>query len=388
MNEYQLNLYNDLMILANTDEAFFYKDFPLDDTTYRIFNYRLASYTDFLKPSAMECRGIMFEVDPQFITLVRDKPEARVVRLVSLPMEKFFNLNENPMTMELDLTEVADVELKADGSLISTYIHNDKLRLKSKGSLESDQALDAMAFLEHPDNQEFATQLMIVCLLDNTVNMEWCAPHNRIVLSYEKPALTVLNVRNNETGAYVNFDNVRERTTEFYEIVDRWIERLDIDDHVKFVSEIPAMEKVEGYVVKLTSGQRVKIKTEWYLVQHRAKDSINSPRRLFEACIEQATDDLRSLFYDDPVVIAMIDEMEKRAETIYNHTADSVEKFYDANKTLERKEYAILGQQTLDKKIFGLAMTKYLGKEVDYVAFLRKHYKSFGIADDPVEETE
>ncbi|UQJ95715.1 RNA ligase 1 and tail fiber attachment catalyst [Klebsiella phage CPRSB] len=32
-------------------------------TPVRIFNYRMASYTDWLKPGALECRGIMFEMD-------------------------------------------------------------------------------------------------------------------------------------------------------------------------------------------------------------------------------------------------------------------------------------------------------------------------------------
>ena len=59
------------------------------------------------------------------------------------------------------------------------------------------------------------------------------------------------------------------------------------------------MQNIEGYVIRLASGQRVKIKTAWYLALHHTKDSINSPRRLFEAVLEEATDDMRSLFYDD-----------------------------------------------------------------------------------------
>jgi len=84
----------------------------------------------------------------------------------------------------------------------------------------------------------------------------------------------------------------------------------------------------------------------------------------------------------------MITEMETFAEGVYNHTVDQVERFYERNKGLERKEYAILGQKELDKKIFGLAMSKYLERPVDYKAFLRKHYKSFGVADDPVNDVE
>lgn len=371
-----MNLYDSLYELVEASEAFFYKDFVKDDRTYRIFNYRLASYTDFLQEGALECRGIMFDVT--------DEP-----LLVSRPMEKFFNLNENPMTMDLDLSTVVDVELKADGSLISTYIHNNELYLKSKGSLESDQAIAAMAFLDRPENAKFKMELFLIAVLGNTINMEWCAPDNRIVLAYMEPQLTVLNIRNNNTGGYVNKSVIREHANPVYaETLDRWIDDLVVDDPVTFVASIPSMEDVEGYIVRLESGQRVKIKTEWYLVQHRAKDSINSPRRLFEAVLEEATDDLRSLFHDDPLVIKLIEEMELKVDGIYNHVVDQVERFYERNKTLERKDYAILGQKELDKRIFGLAMSKFLGRDVDYKAFMKKNYRDFGIRDEENEKND
>lgn len=378
-NGYQEKLYNNLLALAESNEAFFYKDFVVGDCVYRIFNYRLASYTDFLEPSALECRGIMFELE-----------DGVMRRLASLPMEKFFNLNENPLTMDLDLSEVASVELKADGSLISTYMHNVKrlreheLRLKTKGSLESDQCIAAMKWLE--DRPDFKHGLIVLGTLGYTVNMEWCAPDNRIVLGYEEPQLTVLNVRRHTDGEYVDIFKPSALGNPSLDVLrENHIDRLEIDDPVSFVASIPKMEGVEGYVVELPSGQRIKIKTEWYLVQHRAKDSINSPRRLFEACVEEATDDLRSLFFDDPIVIKMIEEMEAFAEKVYNHTVDQVERFFERNKHMERKDYAILGQNELDRKIFGLAMSKYVGKDVDYKHFMRKHYKSFGVADDPEE---
>ena len=96
----------------------------------------------------------------------------------------------------------------------------------------------------------------------------------------------------------------------------------------------------------MEDGMRFKVKTEWYLVQHRAKDSINSDRRLFEAVLEEATDDLRTLFHEDPLVIKRIEEMEVKVDDLYNHMVDTVERFYERNKNLERKEYAILGQES------------------------------------------
>lgn len=392
MNEFQAQLYTNLMSLVDSNEAFYYGDREMDDRVYRLFNYRLASYTDFLNPGAIECRGIMFDVtDPED------------VKLVSMPMEKFFNLNENPATMDLDLTTVVDVELKADGSLISTYMHwatgngegykDDELRLKTKGSLESDQAIDAMKYINKPEHAAFKHALTYLSIMDMTVNMEWCAPHNRIVIGYLDPVLTVLNVRNNRDGEYVDiFGDItgewNNEPVDLQPIRDAYIEKLNVDDPVHFTQSIPDMEDVEGYVIKLASGQRVKVKTLWYLVQHRAKDSINVPRRLFEAVLAEATDDLRTLFHDDELVIRRIEEMELFVEGKYNHLVDQVERFYERNKHMERKEFAILGQKELIKMHFGLAMSKYTGKDVNYKEFMAKKWKEFGLKDEPEQEIE
>lgn len=360
------------MNLVKASDSFYYKDFARDGITYRIFNYRLASYTEFLRPDALECRGVMFVVNPEL-----NLP----VRLACWPQEKFFNLNENPLTMNLDLNQAVDIELKVDGSLISTYMHGDVLGVKSKGSIESEQCIAASKWLALPENKIFLEELKELTRAGYTVNMEWCAPDNRIVIGYEEPHLRVLNIRNNKDGSYL-------QKIESPEILLRFVDKIAYDDPVQFVHDIPSMTGVEGYIVRLASGIRVKVKTEWYLTQHRAKDSIHSPRRLFEAVLEESSDDLRSLFYDDPVVIARIDEMESFVEKLYNNTVAQVESFYEKNKHLERKDYAILGQQELDPRIFSLAMNAYCGHEIDYKAFLRKNYKKFGIKDEDSTQNE
>jgi len=401
MNEYQQKIYDDLMQLVENNEAFYYVDQHIFDglsssidTVYRIFLYRLASYTDFLNPSALECRGITFEV-------TEEGKNAQPIRLAAMPMEKFFNLHENPFTMDLDLSAVESVMLKADGSLISAFKHNGYLRLKTKGSLWSDQAMAAMGWLHDHENQPLLNEITLLVNHGFTVNMEWCAPDNRIVINYQEPKLVILNIRNNEDGSYVRYpDRVDEG---FVEIHKHWIELEQPKDINEFVKQIPSMKDVEGYVVCISSGQphaktqlangdccigiqHVKIKTEWYLTQHRAKDSIDSPRRLFEAVLEEATDDLKSLFHDNPYVLNKIDEMEKFVEVRYNHLVDTVERFYERNKGLERKEYAILGQQEMDRMQFGLAMMKYLDKPVSYKDAMKKAWKHYGLKDAVKEE--
>ena len=129
-------LYNRLMKICLSDTTttkFFYKDFVSSmGTKFRVFSYHIASYTDWTQPGSLECRGIMFEMD-------FDKP----VRIASRPMHKFFNLNENPFTMNLDLSKAEFAMTKEDGSLVSSYIDKGYVYLKSKTSIFSDQALSA-----------------------------------------------------------------------------------------------------------------------------------------------------------------------------------------------------------------------------------------------------
>jgi T4 RnlA family RNA ligase len=367
MNQFQLDLYTNLMNLTKEGDTFYFQDFVLDGCAYRIFNYRLSSYTEFLRPSALECRGHMFEVDSNGVA----------TRFAALPMSKFFNMNENPSTMDIDLSTVVAIMDKADGSLISTYMHGDQLRLKSKGSLFSEQAINAMAWLDRSENVYFKQLLTDFAAGGTTVNLEWVSPNNRIVLGYLEPNLLVLNARSTETGEYVNPWILHEHMAASVD--------LDGLDIVQFVNGIPDMlDDIEGYVVKLADGKWMKIKTSKYLSLHHAKDSVNNPRRLYECVLEEGVDDLRSMFFHDALAMKLIEEMQEKVTRLYNHVVKTVEDFYEANKALDRKSYAIKGRDEMPDLLFGLAMSKYLERPVDYKAFMVSRYKEFGFKDEAV----
>ena len=90
---------------------------------------------------------------------------------------------------------------------------------------------------------------------------------------------------------------------------------------------------------------------------------------------------MRSLFFDDNLAIKLIEEMEEFVENTYNHMVDQVERYYERNKDLSQKDYAIKGQAELERMYFGLAMNKYVEKPVDYKAFLKKQWKKLGLKD-------
>ena len=103
MNSFNVkNMYDSLMDLCNENEEnkFYYVDHIADENhIYRIFNYQIPRYLDFQKPYAKECRGSMFLVNSNSMEMVR---------ILALPMPKFFNFGENPSTSNIDLNETKE----------------------------------------------------------------------------------------------------------------------------------------------------------------------------------------------------------------------------------------------------------------------------------------
>lgn len=367
-------LYDNLLKLTVDNTSFFFKEFELNSKTFRIFNYRLASYTEFQLPGAMEARGIMFEVDND-----------EYVNLACRPMAKFHNLHEiQPQIPDLDLSKVVRIMEKADGSLISSYFY-DKVRLKSKGALFSDQAIDSTDYLYSFDRQDLLSLIEFVSD-EYTVNMEWCSPDNCIVLNYAEPELKILNIRHNYTGKYLPLTDTL--LSDYFDVIEKYrVDDFVISNPEEFIKLVPDMkESIEGFVCEMEDGLLFKIKTLGYLALHHSKDSINSDRRLYEVVLEEVSDDLKLLFANDLIAIKRIEEMETRVETLLNNVVQQVEFCYNTYKDLDRKHYAIQCQKELPSLIFSLAMNLYLEKDNDYKVFMKKRWKEFGLKDKEVND--
>lgn len=345
------NLYKNLMKLtAPKDQSkFFFRDFQTAfGGMYRIFSYNYASYTDWCLPDALECRGIMFE-------MVDGKP----TRIAARPMEKFFNLNETPFTMNLDLNKISVVMAKADGSLISTFIDNNLLFMKSKASISSEQANSALQVINTPAYEKFRLRITEITRDGYTCNMEYVAPNNRIVLPYEKKALILLNIRNNITGEYVPYKELFKDPA----LRPFLVEAYDLPNSETYIDEIRAMEGIEGFVMQLESGLQFKIKTEWYVALHRTKDSITKNEALFKAVVNGASDDLRGMFAGDDWAINKIDAFEKIHLDYLSNGIGLIEGIYEELRGTERKNFAIKAQTILkgcdQPYFFGILMKAY-----------------------------
>lgn len=375
MNDFQRNLYNDLMKLVEIgNDAFYMKDHSILETyCFRVFNYRLASYTEFCLPSALECRGIMFQVDP-----VTKEP----IRLACMMPEKFFNLNENPFTMNHVFNEdtVDQIMIKEDGSIISSFILGGKLALKSKTSISSLHCREAMKWLSLPENQELKDAIEVATQSGYAVHMEFVSPawDLKVVVDYNKANLIIHSIRSNEDGSYVTDPIATFGPWIGGPLSTKWVGQFLVENVADFVDQVPTMQGIEGVIIKMKTGQKIKLKTDWYNARHHAKFGINSLRHLFEYLIDEKLDDVKAMLHGDQYMMGVIANLETLVIPLYNAMYREVEEFHQANKELDRKSYAIKGQQEFSK-YFGLAMMKYLGKEPDFKGFAKKHPEAFGI---------
>ncbi len=351
-------LYSDLLVLVEKNDAFEMKEIVKDNLIYRIFNYRLASYTDFLEPGAMEARGIMFEVNEA----------GDMIRLASRPFKKFFNYNENPMTIGLDLTKVVSILDKADGTMLSTYWHINRFGFKTRKMLDVAQIWDADKWIYADENKSLFYWTAAQTGAGRTVIFEWTAPDNRIVLEYKEPKLIVLGVRDNLTGEEIPIHD--EEILNKYFVDPVFMHKKVIPEYLENI--LPKSEGIEGVVAIFEDNQRVKFKTEWYQLRHGTIDLVLTPVRLFNSILDEKYDELKVINKEIPYLLEKIEKMYSLVRHYLREMTSDVEESYKAFKELDRKSYAI---QLKDRKYFGLMMAKYLGQEVNYKKAMQNLWK-------------
>ena len=359
------NLYKKLIKLVDNNKAFFYKDLILDDQTYRIFNYRFASYTDFLSQGAFECRGHTFN-----ITNKND------IKLVCLTPTKFFNLYENPFTIDIDLSTVKNITLKMDGSLISTFIHKKQLNFKSKTVFDSEQVKETKEFFSAAQNKNFKSILYEITKNGYTVNLEYISPTNRIVILYKKTNLIILNIREISTGKYIPLKHFR--SYKYYdELLKHNVETLIIPQNK--ILDISKKDDIEGIVMEIDTGQFIKLKTNSYFTLHEAKSNLTD-KKIVKCILNKDVDDLKVLLKEDEIVINKILRIEKIINEVYNNIVYNVEEFYKENQNLIQKDYAIKAKKEL-KNLFYFCMDLFHNELPNYNKYIINNYDKLLIED-------
>jgi RNA ligase len=230
-----------------------------------------------------ECRGIIF-----------DTATGEIIRR---PFHKFFNVNEREETQDhvVDLTRPHAILEKLDGSMIAPFIVNGEMIWGTKmGATDVAQPVEEFV-KNNPQYEQLAMHLLPGKL---TPIFEWCSRKQRIVMDYPEDQLVLTAVRHMNTGAYVSY-NVMKYLTESLAgipLIHQWDISMQMDNKTmsSFVSYVRDLEDREGFVVRFDDGHMLKLKCDWYVQIHKAKEAILQDRNIVELILDGKLDDVRA----------------------------------------------------------------------------------------------
>ena len=326
------------------------------------FCYMISGPDTFDNEWAKECRGIVFN---------------SVGEVSSRSLHKFFNVNEREETLiqNLDWSKVVRVMDKRDGSMIHTVATMDGILFKSKKSFESDVALAAEKWVHAQKDLNVFKFCMRMTAMNKTAIFEWTAPDARIVLFYPEAKMTLLHVRDNLTGVYMDKEDLQKWADEFgVDVVDE----VDLSQYGVDVSKMDVaaatklhqtVEGVEGWIFQFEDGNMVKLKTDWYIKRHHAMTFVRE-RDVAQLAIDEGLDDMKAMLVSEGVNIDRILEIERSVLADVNLVSSMVKNAVAADKHLPRKEMA---QKYQISPYFGLIMKAYTGAEPSYKEFFVKN---------------
>ena len=238
-----------------------------------IFNYNVAFPDSFDCPIRRECRGLIFS------------PEGEIL---SRRFHKFFNMNEREETLvhhvcEKMQNEKYNILHKLDGSMITPIVLNGVVRWGTKMGL-TDVANHVEDFIASYNCKNYVDFAWYCHEKKITPIFEYVGPYNRIILPYTTQNLTLLAIRENHSGDYLSYDRIRELA---YHYDVQVVEQLDIN-----IEQVSDMVDMEGIVLVFEDGHRVKVKSDWYVNLHKAKENLLHEKNVISMFINNELDDV------------------------------------------------------------------------------------------------
>ncbi len=241
--------------ITENSEAFYVTERFVEGQKVEMYDYRLASLSDFVDNDAFELRGLTFVYNEDIQDWDRN-----------ILLNKFFNVGQTDFWLFDDLKDkkIARVQTKEDGSIISPVLFSNSItRMKSKMSFDSDQAVLAQKIYEADDDLKMFIGNCFIYKL--TPVFELVGISNQIVVNYEKDELVLLQIRD-ESGRYLTRENMQNFIGDFDIKITQDFDNLTLDELLK--EKETRTDDIEGWVVTFEDGQMAKIKTNKYIQKH------------------------------------------------------------------------------------------------------------------------
>jgi RNA ligase len=321
---------------------------------YIVIDYILSTPETFQNEWEKECRGIIFYADTGDLMCRR--------------LHKFFNVNERTESSieVIDFSRPHKLLEKLDGSMITPMITQGKLTWGSKAGVTF-LTPQIEEFVKDKFNyQRFALGLMIT---GYTPIFEWCSRKNRIVIDHPVDRLVLIAIRNNLTGEYDNYNNLKF-FADHYDL-DYVKEEGSVEDILHTFNAVKGMNGVEGFVVAFDNGERYKIKADEYVMFHKAKDDFIREKNIISMIVDGKVDDFSLLLNKEDR--QRLEYFEYDFLVNIRNSCENIQDFLDTN-ILTRKDFAMLVAPKLDPNIRALIFNFYDQQNVGRGDILKEIY--------------
>jgi len=248
------------------------------------FGYLYCDESDFKEnyEEKKEMRGLTFV----------EMPNGEVKRFLSL--HKFFNFNiyDTELIKNYEDIGIKTITPKIDGSLIIPYsipigYYCDEVYFKTKMGIDNDLTKLMYKYIDEKRMKElkdFVQQIYLDFNYKYQPLFEFISPENKIVVMYEESDLKLIQIRNNETGDFIDYDSID------FNKIQKLINKYNIDSTYELSSFIDVSyedliyrlsylykDNFEGFVVEFNDGVFYKCKTDWYVKHHKIRSSFDNP---------------------------------------------------------------------------------------------------------------
>jgi RNA ligase len=280
-----------------------------------IWNYsQTTQYESKWDEITLQCRGLVTDTEGN---------------IVARPFRKFFNMEEGKHTP----TSEFDVYEKMDGSLIIIFWYDGGWVVASRGSFTSEQAVAAKRIFFDELDHNFSIGI--------TYLFEFTARWNRIVVDYgEKENLTLLGAIRTDDGDEASWEVLKKigdgARCDVVKKYDGILNYSELKDKIQ--------QNEEGFVIRFSNGERMKIKGEEYLRLHKVMTEV-STKSVWEVLFNG--DSMENLLNDVPdEFYTKIKEYENKLINDFKKIKNEYTWYFYLMSKDDRKEFALTAKET------------------------------------------
>jgi RNA ligase len=179
-------------------------------------------------------------------------------------------------------------------SMITPVVAEGRIRFGTKMGI-TDVAAGAESFAaQHCNIMEFCDMMLD---RGKTPIFEWLSRKQKIVVDYPHDRLVLIAIRDNITGRYDTYDEMRGWARQYgLDLVKTYPGTADSMENL--VQDTNELEGAEGWIIRFDDGHMLKIKSAWYVRIHKVKDSLTQEKNVIDLIVNEKIDDTKSFMLD------------------------------------------------------------------------------------------